>query len=131
MPSQALINFEPHQFDHRLAVKKIEGGPLLYYIGDLAGDCAPPRWQVDGFPEKCKRARDMRKAAWNAYSNQQCHLAQRKLSTNHYEYWAIPGKPVAPLNNEDIREAYLGRMGRGGIVTAAVKRGGVPYARAA
>lgn len=129
MSNQALIGFEPHSFNHMLAMKRVVGEPLLYYVGDLAGDCTQ---FVDEEPtDTCKRARFMRTAAWAEYEVGRCHLLQRKLCTNTYEYWAYPGKNVvSPLCNEDLRANYSARMARGGICTPALKRGGIPYARA-
>ena len=128
--SNVYVTFEPSGFLHQLALKKIEGKPLLYYVGDLAGDCAP--WDRDHTPDKCKRAKAMRLAAWDAYAMQKCHLLQRRVVDNIFEYWAYPGKNVVPpLCNEDLKYNYHARMNRGGICTPAMKRGGIPYAIAA
>ena len=119
--SQGLIGFEPHQFDHMLWCKQQEGKPLLYYMGDLAGDCAPWDWNMD--EAKYKRAITMRKAAWHAYSEQRCHLVQRQRDFGIYEYWAYPSPKrtvIPPLGNDGLRERYLARMSRGGRLTAAV-----------
>ena len=128
MADQRLIGFEPHQFQHMLAMRSATHEPLLYYIGDLMGDCAP--WDRDRETDKCKRAHAMRREAWQAYENLQCHLVQRRVTSHNYEYWAYPGRNVtAPPTNEEIRLAFQARMDRGGVVTAAVKRGGIPYAK--
>jgi hypothetical protein len=113
---QRLVSFEPHQFDTMLSVKRIEGKPLLYYVGDLAGDCATIH-----NPDTFTRARAFRKVAYAAYEELKCHLVQRQITCGCYEYWAYPGKNVtAPWSNDDIRVRHAARMARGGKLTAAV-----------
>ncbi len=113
MADQRLIGFEPYQFDSRLDFAAIDGKPLMYYVGDLAGDCAPFDRNRD--TDACKRAIAMRRAAWNAYTNTRCHLVQKKIATRYYEYIAVPGRNVVPpLSNEEMRVRYLARVDRGG-----------------
>jgi hypothetical protein len=117
--NQSLIGFEPHQFAQMLELKRIEGKPLLYYVGDLMGDCAP--WDRNRETPACRRAWAMRTAAWLAYREQKCNLLQRKVADHTYQYFAYPGKHVVPpLEMEEIRVRYLARLDRGGVLTAAV-----------